>query len=229
MPISPPKVRNGRLTYDFLRMNCTKLDQVNAKHFCFPLDSTIHIPTMQLALYHQLLVDPEKHSPHNMQNLLYKIWLLEFDRLNDTIQFNHFLPKPWQACCKNSLVMPRAGLLLGRQQGQGEGRGGGRGVSERPPMLGDAIGLRSRGRGGGIPASPPSYQPQNFPPSNMVENRAPKFFAKGVANIRINLVKAKKIGYDHGIRLMVTKIFFSNTWNKGTTSVKTNVFFQFSD
>ena len=63
----------------------------------------------------------------------------------------------------------------------------------------------------------------------MVENRAPKFFAKGVANIRINLVKAKKIGYDHGIRLMVTKIFFSNTWNKGTTSVKTNVSFQFSD
>ena len=41
----------------------------------------------------------------------------------------------------------------------------------------------------------------------MVENRASKFFAKGVANIRINLVKAKKIGYDHGIRLMVTKIF----------------------
>ena len=103
--------------------------------------------------------------------------------------------------------MPRAGLLLGRQQGQGEGGGGGRVVSERPPMLGDAIGLRSRGRGGGIPASPPSYQPQNFPPSNMVENRASKFFAKGVANIRINLVKAKKIGYDHGIRLMVTKIF----------------------
>ena len=107
--------------------------------------------TLQWALYHQLKVDPEKHSPHNMQNLLYKIWLLEFDRLNDTIQFNHFLPKPWQACCKNSLVMPRAGLLLGRQQGQGEGRGGGRVVSERPPMLGDAIGLRSRGRGASQP------------------------------------------------------------------------------
>ena len=163
-----------------------------------------------------------------MQNLLYKIWLLEFDRLNDTIQFNHFLPRPWQACCKNSLVMPRAGLLLGRQQGQGEGRGGGRVVSERPPMLGDAIGLRSRGREGGIPASPPSYQPQNFPPSNMVENRASKFFAKGVANTRINLVKAKKIGWP-GNQANDYKDFFSHTWNKGTTSVKTNVSFQFSD
>ena len=96
----------------------------------------------------------QKNTPHITCKIssLYKIWLLEFDRLNDTIQFNHFLPRPWQACCKNSLVMPRAGLLLGRQQGQGEERGGGRVVSERPPMLGDAIGLRSRGRGGGLPS-----------------------------------------------------------------------------
>ena len=41
-----------------------------------------------------------------------------------------------------SLVMLTAALLLGRQQ---EAEGGDGVVRERPPMLGDAIGLRSRG------------------------------------------------------------------------------------
>ena len=53
-----------------------------------------------------------------------------------------------------SLVMLTAALLLGRQQ---EAEGGDGVVRERPPMLGDAIGLRSWGT---QPA--PHHPPHNF-------------------------------------------------------------------